>query len=197
MKSKILPLGLLSIFLFVILSIGNPAISPDREATGLNPEKEKGLIEIYKPERKDWSEDGLKEVEKFISMKQEEFSSLSPEIMDKGNYEAIGNAYGDGGFLSTHEGKSVKGKQAIMKYFKEYSRNITNLKFKLEFVCAKEFTHTLKMEDKRPKEERDRDIVHVVYLIISVSFDLNGEPIDPPSGSNWRHIRMCEWEPAI
>lgn len=192
MKSKILPLGLLSIFLFVLLSIGNPVISPDREATGLNPEREKGLIEIYKPERKDWSDDGLKEVEKFISMKQEEFSSLPPVIMDKEEYEAIGNAYGNGGFLSTHEGKSVKGKQAIMKYFKDHSRNITNLKFKLEFVCAKEFTQTLNLPEKKPD-----DIIHVVYLIVSVSFDFNGEPIDPPSGSNWCHIRMCEWVPDV
>ena len=197
MKSKILPLALLSIFLLVLFVIGGPLIFPDKDAPGLKTEREKGLIEIYEPEPKNWSEDGLKEVEEFISMKQKEFSSLTIETLNKKDHEAIGDAYGDGGFLSTHEGKSVKGKQAIIKYFMDHRRNITNLKFKLEFVYAKEFTHTLNLEDKRPKEERDRDIVHVVYLIISVSFYFNGDPIDPPSGSNWLHIRMCEWIPDI
>lgn len=192
MKSKILPLALLFVFLLVLLVVGRPLIFPDREATGLDPEREKGLTVIFKPEKKEWSEAGLEEVEKFISKKQKEFSSLPTEILNKKDYEAIGNAYEDGGFLSTHEGKSVKGKQDIIKYFKDHSRNITNLEFKLEFVYAEELTHILNLPGKKPD-----DIVHIAYLIMSVSFHFDGEPIDPPSGSNWRHIRMCDWEPDI
>ena len=191
MKSKILPVALLVIFLFVILVIGRPLIFPNQEAKGLNPEKEKGLTVIYEPD--EFSEAGLKEVGKFISDKQKELSSLSTKTIKDRNAEKIGEFYGDGSALTTHEGKSVKGKQAIIKYFKDHSSNITNLEFKLEFVYAKEFTHILNLKDKRSKEERDRDIIHVVYLIISSSFDFNGERIDPPSGSNWRHIRECEW----
>lgn len=195
MKSKILPLALLFVFLLVLLVIGRPLIFPDREATGLDADKEKGLIVIYKPDPKDWSEAGLTRVSEWISNKQNEFSSLTRKTLDeRRDPDLIGLAYEDGGFLTTHDGTSRKGKHAISKYFKNHSRNITNLEFKLEFVYVKEFTHNLNLP---PEKQKKDDVFHVVYFIISVSFDLNGKPIDPPSGSNWRHIRMCDWEPDI
>lgn len=195
MKSKILPLVLLFVFLLALLLIGRPLLSPDRGETGLNPEKEKDPIVIYEPKQKEWSKEGFKRVSDWISEKQKEFSALTRETLDeKSDPELIGEAYGEAGFLTAHNGKIKKGKKEIIKYFSDHSPDIANLKFKIEFVYATELTHNLNL----PPEKREKtDVNHVVYFIISYSFNFKDESIDPPSGSNWRHIRMCEWEPDI
>lgn len=188
MKSKVLPLALLFIFLFVLLIIGRQLIFPDNEATGLDAEKEKGLIVIYEPE--DFSPGGLEDVAKFISDTQKELSSFSRKKLNERDIAQIGKFYGPQGVLTTHLGDNLIGGTAISIYLNNYRDAITDLEFKLEFIYAKEFTHILNLPLEKQKTD---DVVHVAYLIISVSFNLNGVPIDPPSGTNKKHIRLCEW----
>ena len=194
MKSKILPLALLSIFLFVLLIIGHPLIFPDREAMGLDAGKERDVIVIYEPE--DFSPGGLEAVARLISDVQKELSSFSRKKLNERDIAQIGEFYGAQGVLTAHDGFNIIGGKDIYCYFESHRDDITNLKFKLECVYAKELTHilNLKLKDKRDEEKWNKDIVHVAYLIISVSFDLNGKRIDPGSGTNRKHIRVCDWE---
>jgi hypothetical protein len=188
MKSKILPLALLSVFLLVLFVIGRPLISPDRDAPGLDPEGAKSLTVIYEPE--EFSPGGHKAVSKLISDTQKKLRQMSRNKLNERDITEIKDFYGSQGVLTTHKGDNVLGGTAIAIYLNNYRDAVTNLEFKLEVVYVKEFTDILNKPEK--KQTKD-DKIHVAYLIVSVSFDLNGKPVDPPSGSNWYHIRECEW----
>ena len=189
MKLKVLLLVLLSIFLFALLIVGHPLMFSEREAKGLDAEKERDLVVILEPD--EFSPEGLKAVKSFISGVKEKLSSFSGPL--KGEIiKKIGQFYGDQGILTTHTGDTLKGGTEISKYFERLrgKKNMINVEFKLKCVHVKELTHILNL----PKEKKtDDDVVHVAYLIISYSFDLDGMRIDPGSVTNRRHIRVCDW----
>ena len=188
MKFKVLLSLSIVIVLFVFLSMGNPLKFFEGD-TGEKLARTKHLVK-WKPDK--FSDAGKKEVIKRI----DEILAILEKLSSKGNLnekqiKGIEEFYGDAGVFTKHDGNTLIGGDNIASYFSNERENIKNIEFKLEYVHAEELTHILNNPDKKTPEDA---IVHVLYLIISCSFDYQGERIDPPSSKSEKHMKSCEWD---
>ena len=188
MKFKVLSGVLIFIVLFAFLTMGHPLKYFERDTEGYNPNGTDPLVK-WKPS--EFSNAGKKEVMKQIKKIQQILEKLSSKgMLNDSRIKGIANFYGDPGLFTKHDGDTLRGGEEIGKYFWDTRNDIANIEFKLEYVFAEELTHIL----ENPSKKRDNDIVHVLYLVISCSFDYNGVPIDPGSSTNQKHMRSCAWD---
>lgn len=187
MKVKIVSLVSLCVFLFGLLCVAHPLKFSEVKGKRLDAEKAKDVVVILEPD--EFSTEGKKAVMRLMDDVNKELDSFEKPLTRE-KAKRIGEFYREQGVLSTHTGETLQGVNAISAYFDELrvKANVKYVKFRLKCLYVKELTHILNQPKKNPE-----DVVHVAYLIISYSFDLNGERIDPGSGTNRRHVRECDW----
>jgi hypothetical protein len=97
--------------------------------------------------------------------------------------------YGPNGILTGHDGLTYRGDREISMYFHQLicCHKVEDLKIEIKFVYAKEFTERAKNPNGSPE-----DIIHSLYFILSCSYRLDGQFVDPPSSTDCPHSRMCE-----
>jgi hypothetical protein len=188
MKFKVLSGVLIFIVLIAFITMSHPIKFFEPNVESYNPKDTDPLVQ-WKPN--EFSDDGRKEVIKRIKKIQQILEKLSSgEMLNDNRIKGIGNFYGDPGVFTKHDGDTLKGRQEIEDYFSDERDSIKNIEFKLEYVFAEELTHILENPSKKP----ENDIVHVLYLVISCSFDYEGVRIDPGGSTNQKHMRSCAWD---
>jgi hypothetical protein len=188
MKSKVLLGVAIFVVLFVFLIMTSSLSFLEGETDGDNPEKSKYLVK-FKPD--DFSADGKKEVMNRIEVILKELEKLSSKgKLNTNRISRIADFFGESGVFTKHDGNTLVGGTAIGNYFDQERGNIENIEFELQYVFAEELTHIL----EKPSPTPEKDIVHVLYIVVSSSFDYKGDRIDPGGSTTEKHMKSCEWD---
>lgn len=120
--------------------------------------------------------------------------------------DEIGKFYKGKGALTTHEEKTIHGRKPIASYFSHLrDRGVAEVQFNLECVYAKKLKNVKVVDliessiieegDLPPDVKPNDKVTHVVYVIISYSFELGGIVYNqpPPSFEIGFHIMGCWW----
>jgi hypothetical protein len=189
MKFKVKSGVVIFVVLFAFLIMGSSLSYLEGDTDGYSPERTKYLVK-FKPDN--FTPDGKKEVMNQIEVILKDLEMLSSKgKLNTKQISRIADFFGEFGVFTKHDGNTLVGGTNIGNYFNQERDNIENIKFELQYVFAEELTHILNNPSKMKPED---DIVHVLYIVVSCSFDYKGIRIDPGGSTTEKHMRSCEWD---
>lgn len=167
---------------------------PSGRATAGPPEKAGGdgpPVIMWEPSDPNaWSVGGQGQVLSIIQQMEARIRKIPlTGLVTDGMIAQVAAIYGDNGTMTGDDGTTYRGAREIAMYFRALSlcRKLADLRIEIKFVYAKEFTDRARDAGGKPE-----DIIHSLYFILSCSYRVNGQLVDPPSATLCAHSRTCE-----